>query len=242
MGSRAAPVPFPPHPQEWFTVLEHYRRTQCVVSDLIIGNSYYFRVFSQNMVGPSDKAATTKKPVLIPRSGAAPSPRPRGSWGSWGGEAVGTGRGACWYKALSPTAVTYELPKYKALDFSEAPSFTRPLVNRSVIAGYNATLCCAVRGSPKVGNSGQVQVDSGGRARGLRPPAVLPPASAPPSLLSASGPQSLGPLPSRASAPSLGPVPSLAHSLGLQNRNTIASLPTFLPGHLNLSQYRPPVP
>ncbi|XP_054443113.1 myosin-binding protein C, cardiac-type [Pteronotus mesoamericanus] len=99
---------------EWFTVLEHYRRTHCVVPDLIIGNSYYFRVFSQNMVGSSDKAATTKKPVLIPRP-----------------------------------AITYEPPKYKALDFSEAPSFTRPLVNRSVIAGYNATLCCAVRGSPK---------------------------------------------------------------------------------------------
>uniref|UniRef100_A0A671F7J6 Myosin-binding protein C, cardiac-type n=1 Tax=Rhinolophus ferrumequinum TaxID=59479 RepID=A0A671F7J6_RHIFE len=99
---------------EWFTVLEHYRRTHCVVSELIIGNGYYFRVFSHNMVGPSDKAATTKEPVFIPRPG-----------------------------------ITYEPPNYKALDFSEAPSFTHPLVNRSVIAGYNATLCCAVRGSPK---------------------------------------------------------------------------------------------
>uniref|UniRef100_A0A452RIV5 Myosin-binding protein C, cardiac-type n=1 Tax=Ursus americanus TaxID=9643 RepID=A0A452RIV5_URSAM len=99
---------------EWFTVLEHYRRTHCVVSELIIGNGYYFRVFSHNMVGPSDKAATTKEPVFIPKPG-----------------------------------ITYEPPNYKALDFSEAPSFTRPLVNRSVIAGYNATLCCAVRGSPK---------------------------------------------------------------------------------------------
>ncbi|XP_070284086.1 myosin-binding protein C, cardiac-type [Myotis yumanensis] len=99
---------------EWFTVLEHYRRTHCVVSELIIGNGYYFRVFSHNMVGPSDKAATTKEPVFIPRPG-----------------------------------ITYEPPDYKAMDFSEAPSFTHPLVNRSVIAGYNATLCCAVRGSPK---------------------------------------------------------------------------------------------
>ncbi|XP_065738505.1 myosin-binding protein C, cardiac-type [Phocoena phocoena] len=99
---------------EWFTVLEHYRPTHCVVSELIIGNGYYFRVFSHNMVGPSDRAATTKEPVFIPRPG-----------------------------------ITYEPPNYKALDFSEAPSFTRPLVNRSVIAGYNATLCCAVRGSPK---------------------------------------------------------------------------------------------
>lgn len=99
---------------EWFTVLEHYRRTQCVVSELIIGNGYYFRVFSHNMVGSSDRAAATKEPVFIPRPG-----------------------------------ITYEPPKYKALDFSEAPSFTQPLANRSIIAGYNAILCCAVRGSPK---------------------------------------------------------------------------------------------
>ncbi|MEJ1278432.1 hypothetical protein NN561_009354 [Cricetulus griseus] len=99
---------------EWFTVLEHYRRTHCVVSELIIGNGYYFRVFSHNMVGSSDKAAATKEPVFIPRPG-----------------------------------ITYEPPKYKALDFSEAPSFTQPLANRSIIAGYNAVLCCAVRGSPK---------------------------------------------------------------------------------------------
>lgn len=59
-----------------------------------------------------------------------------------------------WCKVLSPTGITYEPPNYKALDFSEAPSFTRPLVNRSVIAGYNATLCCAVRGSPKVDSLG----------------------------------------------------------------------------------------
>ncbi|PNI46526.1 MYBPC3 isoform 2 [Pan troglodytes] len=99
---------------EWFTVLEHYRRTHCVVPELIIGNGYYFRVFSQNMVGFSDRAATTKEPVFIPRPG-----------------------------------ITYEPPNYKALDFSEAPSFTQPLVNRSIIAGYTAMLCCAVRGSPK---------------------------------------------------------------------------------------------
>lgn len=59
----------PPVPQEWFTVLEHYRRTQCIVSELVIGNGYYFRVFSHNMVGTSDTAATTKEPVFIPRPG-----------------------------------------------------------------------------------------------------------------------------------------------------------------------------
>uniref|UniRef100_A0A6I8N757 Myosin binding protein C3 n=1 Tax=Ornithorhynchus anatinus TaxID=9258 RepID=A0A6I8N757_ORNAN len=99
---------------EWFTVLEHYHRTHCVVAELILGNGYYFRIFSQNMVGASETAAATKEPVLIPKTG----------------------------QTLPPI--------YKELDFSEAPSFTHPLVNRSVIAGYDAVLCCAVRGSPKV--------------------------------------------------------------------------------------------
>lgn len=45
---------------------------------------------------------------------------------------------------------TYKPPSYKEHDFSEAPKFTHPLVNRSVIAGYNTTLSCAVRGIPKV--------------------------------------------------------------------------------------------
>lgn len=69
--------------QEWFTVLEHYRRTHCVVSELIIGNGYYFRVFSHNMVGSSDKAAATKEPVFIPRPGAASLLI---LWGIWGKE------------------------------------------------------------------------------------------------------------------------------------------------------------
>ncbi|XP_072278066.1 myosin-binding protein H-like [Pyxicephalus adspersus] len=49
----------------WFTVLENYRQTNCTVSDLIIGNSYYFRVFSENLCGLSEKAATTKAAALI---------------------------------------------------------------------------------------------------------------------------------------------------------------------------------
>uniref|UniRef100_A0A452TWK9 Myosin binding protein C3 n=1 Tax=Ursus maritimus TaxID=29073 RepID=A0A452TWK9_URSMA len=70
---------------EWFTVLEHYRRTHCVVSELIIGNGYYFRVFSHNMVGPSDKAATTKEPVFIPKPGITYDPKVEslGPWISW---------------------------------------------------------------------------------------------------------------------------------------------------------------
>lgn len=50
---------------EWFTVHENYRQTNCTVSDLIIGNSYFFRVFSENLCGLSEKAAVTKNPAVI---------------------------------------------------------------------------------------------------------------------------------------------------------------------------------
>ncbi|XP_074853366.1 myosin-binding protein C, cardiac-type [Carettochelys insculpta] len=99
---------------EWYTVFDRYRRTNCIVSDLIMGNEYYFRVFSENLCGLSDTAATTKTPAYIQKTGTI-----------------------------------YKPPSYKEHDFSETPRFTHPLVNRSVISGYNATLCCAVRGSPK---------------------------------------------------------------------------------------------
>nr|XP_056700581.1 myosin-binding protein H [Euleptes europaea] len=46
--------------KQWFTVLEHYNRTSCTVSDLIMGNSYSFQVFSENPCGLSEKAAVTK--------------------------------------------------------------------------------------------------------------------------------------------------------------------------------------
>lgn len=52
--------------------------------------------------------------------------------------------------SLWTAGTTYKPPCYKEHDFSEAPKFTHPLVNRSVIAGYNTTLSCAVRGIPKV--------------------------------------------------------------------------------------------
>uniref|UniRef100_A0A8C2TGB6 Myosin-binding protein C, cardiac-type n=1 Tax=Coturnix japonica TaxID=93934 RepID=A0A8C2TGB6_COTJA len=99
---------------EWYTVYDHYRRTNCVVSDLIMGNEYFFRVFSENLCGLSETAATTKNPAYIQKTGT-----------------------------------TYKPPSYKEHDFSEPPKFTHPLVNRSVIAGYNTTLSCAVRGIPK---------------------------------------------------------------------------------------------
>ncbi|XP_072853203.2 myosin-binding protein H [Pogona vitticeps] len=54
--------------KQWFTVLEHYNRTSCTVSDLIIGNSYTFRVFSENPCGLSEKAAVSKDVAHIKKS------------------------------------------------------------------------------------------------------------------------------------------------------------------------------
>ncbi|XP_040899803.1 myosin-binding protein C, cardiac-type isoform X3 [Toxotes jaculatrix] len=99
---------------EWFTVYDQYRRTNCVVSDLIMGNEYVFRVFSMNLVGLSPEACNTKDSAYIQKTG-----------------------------------IDYKPPSYKEHDFSEAPKFTHPLVNRSIIAGYSATLSCSVRGIPK---------------------------------------------------------------------------------------------
>ncbi|XP_051579884.1 myosin-binding protein C, cardiac-type [Myxocyprinus asiaticus] len=99
---------------EWYTVYDQYRRTNCVVSDLIMGNEYVFRVYAMNMVGLSPEPCLSKDSAYIQKTG-----------------------------------IVYKPPSYKEHDFSEAPKFTHPLVSRSVIAGYNATLSCSVRGIPK---------------------------------------------------------------------------------------------
>ncbi|KAM6108285.1 myosin-binding protein H [Pterocles gutturalis] len=64
---------------KWFTVLERCTRTSCTVSDLIIGNTYSFRVFAENACGLSETAAiaagvahikktkTTYQPQKIPQ-------------------------------------------------------------------------------------------------------------------------------------------------------------------------------
>ncbi|XP_049611146.1 myosin binding protein Ha isoform X4 [Syngnathus scovelli] len=54
---------------EWFTVMEHYHRLTATVSDLIMGNSYLFRVFSINKVGISEKSAVTKDVAIIQKTG-----------------------------------------------------------------------------------------------------------------------------------------------------------------------------
>lgn len=55
--------------QEWFTVLEHNRRPSCTVSDLVMGNEYSFRVFSENICGLSDDAGLSKNTAVITKTG-----------------------------------------------------------------------------------------------------------------------------------------------------------------------------
>lgn len=55
--------------QEWFTVIEHYHRTNATITELVIGNEYYFRVFSENMCGLSEDATMTKESAVIAKDG-----------------------------------------------------------------------------------------------------------------------------------------------------------------------------
>ncbi|XP_078093397.1 myosin binding protein Ca [Mustelus asterias] len=99
---------------EWFTVYEHNRKPHCTISDLIMGNEYYFRVFSENICGLSDSPRTSKNTAFIQKD-----------------------------------SKSYAAAPFKEHDFSHAPKFTQPLLDRSIVAGYTAKLSCSVRGSPK---------------------------------------------------------------------------------------------
>ncbi|XP_046722571.1 myosin binding protein Ca [Silurus meridionalis] len=55
--------------KEWFTVYEHNRRPSCTVSDLVMGNEYTFRVFSENICGLSEEAGLSKNTAVIPKAG-----------------------------------------------------------------------------------------------------------------------------------------------------------------------------
>ncbi|XP_036066208.1 myosin-binding protein C, slow-type isoform X4 [Oryzias melastigma] len=54
---------------EWYTCIEHYHRTCITITDLVVGNEYYFRIFSENMCGLSENATQTKKSALIAKEG-----------------------------------------------------------------------------------------------------------------------------------------------------------------------------
>uniref|UniRef100_A0A665W0X7 Myosin-binding protein C, slow-type n=1 Tax=Echeneis naucrates TaxID=173247 RepID=A0A665W0X7_ECHNA len=54
---------------EWYTCIEHYHRTCITITDLVVGNEYFFRIFSENMCGLSETATQTKKSALIVKEG-----------------------------------------------------------------------------------------------------------------------------------------------------------------------------
>ncbi|XP_046715879.1 myosin-binding protein C, slow-type isoform X1 [Silurus meridionalis] len=54
---------------EWYTCVEHYHRTCITISELVVGNEYYFRIFSENMVGLSENATITKDTAVIVKEG-----------------------------------------------------------------------------------------------------------------------------------------------------------------------------
>ncbi|XP_069004721.1 myosin binding protein Hb [Embiotoca jacksoni] len=54
---------------DWFTVLEHYHRLNATISDLIMGNTYKFRVYSENKCGMSDNCAISKEEAKILKTG-----------------------------------------------------------------------------------------------------------------------------------------------------------------------------
>ncbi|XP_056305121.1 myosin binding protein Ha isoform X4 [Danio aesculapii] len=59
---------------EWFTVLEHFHRLNVTVTDLVMGNVYTFRVFSENMVGRSESATVTKDAARVKKTGIVYKP------------------------------------------------------------------------------------------------------------------------------------------------------------------------
>ena len=56
-------------PQDWFTVVDHYHRVNATISDLIMGNSYNFRVYSENKCGISEEATVAKEEASIVKIG-----------------------------------------------------------------------------------------------------------------------------------------------------------------------------
>ncbi|XP_062338553.1 myosin-binding protein C, slow-type isoform X7 [Osmerus eperlanus] len=54
---------------EWYTCVEHYHRTCITISELVVGNEYYFRIYSENMCGLSECATQTKDSALIVKEG-----------------------------------------------------------------------------------------------------------------------------------------------------------------------------
>lgn len=56
--------------------MEHYARLNATISDLIMGNTYTFRVFAENKCGLSEECAVTKGEATIVKEGETLSTHP----------------------------------------------------------------------------------------------------------------------------------------------------------------------
>ncbi|XP_029902033.1 myosin-binding protein C, slow-type isoform X3 [Myripristis murdjan] len=54
---------------EWYTCIEHYHRTCITITELVVGNEYFFRIYAENMCGLSECATQTKNSALIVKEG-----------------------------------------------------------------------------------------------------------------------------------------------------------------------------
>ncbi|XP_075886181.1 myosin-binding protein C, slow-type isoform X1 [Nelusetta ayraudi] len=54
---------------EWYTCIEHYHRNCITITELVVGNEYFFRIFAENMCGLSESVTQTKKSALIMKEG-----------------------------------------------------------------------------------------------------------------------------------------------------------------------------
>ncbi|XP_032361370.1 myosin-binding protein C, slow-type isoform X1 [Etheostoma spectabile] len=123
---------------EWFTCIEHYHRTCITITELVVGNEYFFRIFAENMCGLSETATQTKKSALIVKEGNFPHDTAQRQYHAQPHSFT-----------LTPTGLQIKTHDYNDHDFKEAPKFTQPLINTFAIAGYNATLNCSVRANPR---------------------------------------------------------------------------------------------
>ncbi|XP_073694908.1 myosin-binding protein C, slow-type isoform X10 [Garra rufa] len=141
---------------EWYTCIEHYHRTCITITDLVVGNEYFFRIYSENMVGLSESATATKDSALIVKEGIFPhdtalglyhakshSPFPSHTSSSSSSSSRSSSH------SHSQSGLLLKIPEYNDRDFTEAPTFTQPLINTFAVAGYNATLNCSVRANPR---------------------------------------------------------------------------------------------
>ncbi|XP_067863305.1 myosin-binding protein H-like isoform X3 [Heptranchias perlo] len=150
---------------EWFTVLENAHSIPCTISDLVMGNHYNFRVFSENLCGLSETAVQCKDTAYIPKTSRTTT-KVTGEGDSSEGLPASEGApshlsepsiSADTHTSVGPSpqlvgvapGVTYNPPVYQEKDFNEPPKFTQPPADKTATVGFTTKLYCSVRGNPK---------------------------------------------------------------------------------------------